>query len=637
MHPGALRRCNQRRIPTPPAKRRRRCGFAGLAVLCALSGGAASLAQDRDNCLYCHQYRGLSRFDPISGKVQLFYIDPAYSHRMLGPHARLSCTDCHVGDEVRVIPHRPVTSVDCTRTCHLQSDVGIERRFTHANVAEMLDQSVHSRGTLESIEFDGRALLNENQSSCLYCHDEPVFRSPAQAIADINPVTQSTFDRCDTCHLEQVPLDVQYYLRHVAARLAPARSTLEMTQVCAVCHADRDVIAQFEMKSSVASYYRSFHGKAALLGDETTASCLDCHAARRNPHLMMKHEDPGSPVFASRIADTCRTTQCHPGADVTIAATAVHLDLPESTGTLEYMVAAFFIVITILTFGPSAAIVMLELLQLVVGRHRPGHHRVQQLTRVLLATREGRLRLRRFTVNQRVQHWVLALLFTLLALTGFPMKFADQAWSAFVIDLFGGLGVARIVHHWSGIALVAGFGLHMVYAAWGLLKEMSQRRREGRPITFVQAVNDLPMWMSPVDFRKAAQLMGYLLFLRPAPPTFGRFSVKEKFEYIGVFWGTTLLGITGIMLWGEQIVSHWLGGRWFNIAAIAHTYEAFLAVIHVGILHIVNVMFQPNVFPLSRATLTGDTPAPEMAEGHSEMIEAAAKDLGVAVEGGGHE
>jgi cytochrome b subunit of formate dehydrogenase len=348
---------------------------------------------------------------------------------------------------------------------------------------------------------------------------------------------------------------------------------------------------------------------------------------------MMSHEDPSSPVFASRIADTCRSTQCHPGADVSLAATGVHLDLPTSAGTLEYLVAAFFIVITILTFGPSAGIVMLELLQLVVGRHRPGHHRVQHITRALMTTREGRLRLRRFTVNQRVQHWVLALLFTVLALTGFPMKFADQAWAAIAIDLFGGLGAARMIHHWSGIALVIGFAAHMIYAGWTLLKEMAARRREGRPIGFIGAVNDLPMWMSPVDFRKAGHLLSYLLLLRPDPPTFGRFSVKEKFEYIGVFWGTTLLGLTGMMLWGEQMVSHFLGGRWFNIAAIAHTYEAFLAVIHVGILHIVNVMFQPNVFPLSRATLTGNTPTAEMAEGHSEMVEAAAKELGIAAEG----
>lgn len=75
--------------------------------------------------------------------------------------------------------------------------------------------------------------------------------------------------------------------------------------------------------------------------------------------------------------------------------------------------------------------------------------------------------------------------------------------------------------------------------------------------------------------------------------------------------------------------SHFLGGRILTIAAIAHTYEAFLAVIHVGILHIVNVIFSPNVFPLSLAMITGQTPAPELAAGHSELVLQAARDAGI--------
>ena len=72
-------------------------------------------------------------------------------------------------------------------------------------------------------------------------------------------------------------------------------------------------------------------------------------------------------------------------------------------------------------------------------------------------------------------------------------------------------------------------------------------------------------------------------------------------------------------------------GRILNIALIAHTYEAFLAVIHVGILHIVNVVLSPHVFPLSRATITGETPLRELAEQHSEFVQKAARDLGLEV------
>src|SRR5690606_13093512 len=125
----------------------------------------------------------------------------------------------------------------------------------------------------------------------------------------------------------------------------------------------------------------------------------------------------------------------------------------------------------------------------------------------------------------------------------------------------------------------------------------------------------------------------------PQPPTFDRFGVKEKFEYIGVFWGTVLLGVTGALLWGEQLMTHLFGGRLLNIALIAHPYEAFLAIIHVGILHIINVMLSPHVFPLSPATITGQTPPAEMAAGHSEQVERVARELGVRTpdgQEGGH-
>jgi formate dehydrogenase subunit gamma len=127
------------------------------------------------------------------------------------------------------------------------------------------------------------------------------------------------------------------------------------------------------------------------------------------------------------------------------------------------------------------------------------------------------------------------------------------------------------------------------------------------------------------------QLFAFLLGLRREPPTFGRFSVTEKFEYIGVFWGTTVLGLTGLFLWGVQVFSAYFSGRLFSVALIAHTYEAILAVIHVGILHIVNVVFSPNVFPLSRATITGVTPAVELAEVHADFVEDVARELGVRV------
>jgi cytochrome b subunit of formate dehydrogenase len=192
------------------------------------------------------------------------------------------------------------------------------------------------------------------------------------------------------------------------------------------------------------------------------------------------------------------------------------------------------------------------------------------------------------------------------------------------------LGIARTIHHWAGIALVAGFMGHLVYCSVPLFRMATERGPDGRKVGFSRAVWRLPMFIQPSDLRKGYRLLLYLVGLRREPPAFGRFSIKEKFEYLGVFWGTILLGVTGMLLWGEQFFSHYVGGRVLNVALIAHTYEAFLAIIHVGILHIVNVIFAPNVFPLSRATITGDTPLSELVETHGEYVEQVARDLGIS-------
>ncbi len=261
--------------------------------------------------------------------------------------------------------------------------------------------------------------------------------------------------------------------------------------------------------------------------------------------------------------------------------------------------------------------------QIVTGHHDPEHHNRVHRAAALMRTAEGRAALVRFTLHQRVQHWILVICFTLLVLTGFPIKFADRAWAAWLIDAFGGLPVTRFLHRWVGIILIAGGAYHMLYVA---IYAVRRKRATGQ--SWFQVFYNLPMAVNFNDVKALIQQLKFLFWRSNRRPEGPRFSLKEKFEYFGVFWGSALLGLTGLLMWANAWTSQYLPGRTLTIANLLHTFEAYLALLHVGIIHMIGVFFAPGVFPMSRAMFSGDTPIEEMAEAHSQMITEAEEKLG---------
>lgn len=595
--------------------------------------GSSAPAGDPENCLMCHRYRGLARLSDDGKKIELYHVEPDYYDHMLGPHARLRCTDCHEGNEVRVIPHNAVSPVDCARSCHVAPGGRSSIEFSHARIAEMLERSVHTADTLDECNRLLGDPLGPGQSRCLLCHDEPRFRRGDRPWFD----QEAPLARCQVCHTGQLQVDTRFSFWHVHARSRPARSNHEVVRICAVCHSHGGVREAFDLPDSTASYLSSFHGKAMLLGNEATAACLDCHVGEmENVHLMQPHLEPAAPTNAGKLPDTCRSAACHPGAGAQISAAAIHLELTPSRSAppdafeavaktvtdpagrnhkLEYYIATLFVILILVTFGPSLVLQSLELLQIVVGRRDPTHQQRKQLADRLLAEPKTRRALHRFTPHQRVQHWVLFICFTALVLTGFPIKFADRDWARWIVELFGGLSVTRAVHRWAGFVLVAGALYHLIYVAIDARRKM-RANKQG----LVRTILGLPMVFTWADIKKLVHLLAYLLFFTRKRPESGRFGLREKFEYFGVFWGCALLGVTGLMLWEHAWTTRYVTGRLLTVASLIHSFEAFLALLHVGVIHMIGVIFSPSVFPMSMAMISGDTPAEEMADAHGLML-----------------
>jgi cytochrome b subunit of formate dehydrogenase len=581
--------------------------LATLALLAPITR-----AQDPEGCLTCHQYRGLSRLDKDGKRIEMFFVDPSQHAHGSGPHARVRCTGCHERAQVEVFPHKPVTPVDCARTCHITSGRDVETRFAHDRVAHMLEGSVHTAKVLErSNELLGSPLA-AGQSRCLLCHDEPMFRKTG---ADWT-AREAPIARCNTCHDEQLrlPVNTTFNYWHVHARSQPARDNKDLVRVCATCHANEKVREEFKLKDAALSYLASFHGKATQL-NSATASCLDCHVAEeQNVHVMLSHKQAGSPTHPDNVADTCRSPACHRTAGEQISSAAIHLDLSRSSG-IEWFIAIVFVGMIVSTFGPSMVITLLKLVNLAIGRDDPRHHHHLERAKAVMATPEGRAKVRRFTLHQRLQHWFLVLTFTTLCLTGFPMKFADRPWAAWVINALGGLTAVRYIHRSTGAALVIGFLYHA-----GYVFNTMRKRRKTTGESWWKVFFNLPLCMNPRDLKEMMALLAFLVGIRRTRPDGHRFTAEEKFEYFGVFWGTMLLGLTGFLMWFNGYVSRYLPGRVITVSNLVHSFEAFLALLHVGILHLATVVFSPVVFPISPAMFTGDTRPEEMAEAHSAML-----------------
>lgn len=583
-----------------------------ILILTVLAIAQAASA-DPEGCLKCHQYRGLARLSEDKKNIDLFYVDPNYYSMALGPHGWLKCTDCHVRSEVAVFPHQPQTPVDCRKVCHLSGPNQVEVRFSHEHVDQMLTKSVHGSKSLADCNQLLGNPLKPDQSQCLLCHDEPVYEGD-------NLLSKSTapIQRCETCHQGQLAIDTRRFYFHVASRVHPARSNQDQVRLCATCHSNSAIQAKFKLPDTTVSYLASFHGKSTLLGSNGSANCLDCHVGRnRESHEILAHTDLASPTNAQNLPDTCRAPACHRSAGARISSAAVHLDLSRSRG-VEYFIACIFVLLIVFTFGPSLLLTALKMVEIALVGHDPKEHEHHEMAVRLLADQRTHARLIRFNVHQRLQHWFLAITFILLVLTGFPQKFADRAWAQWLISEFGGISLARGIHRYTGALLILGLIYHLIYVGRTICM-----KRKAEHTGWIRTVFGLPMW---VNFSDAGEMLGlllYLLRLRKTRPDAGRFNAEEKFEYIGVFWGTIVLGCTGTLMWFNALTTTHLPGRILTIAVLIHTMEAFLALLHVGIVHMVGVIFSPGVFPFSKAMFTGETPIGELTEAHAGMLLAA--------------
>jgi cytochrome b subunit of formate dehydrogenase len=190
---------------------------------------------------------------------------------------------------------------------------------------------------------------------------------------------------------------------------------------------------------------------------------------------------------------------------------------------------------------------------------------------------------------ERVQHAVLAISFIVLVWTGFALKYPDQLWARPLLLLEGKYSMRSIIHRIAAGVFMGVTVTHLVSLI------LSRRLRE----------HWKEMLPNRNDPREALSNFAYNLGMGTTPPGRSAHSYVEKAEYWAVVWGAVVMISSGMMLWANNIAMRVLPKSWLDIATSVHFYEAVLATLAIVIWHFYSIIFDPDVYPLNTAFLTG--------------------------------
>lgn len=215
----------------------------------------------------------------------------------------------------------------------------------------------------------------------------------------------------------------------------------------------------------------------------------------------------------------------------------------------------------------------------------------------------------RFTLFHRLIHAIALSTFYVLVLTGLPLRYACAPFAAELMQFWGGVHRAGVIHRVAAVVMVAYSLVYAVYLIVRVIRSNDRKRMLWGSDSLVPHPQDA------VDFLKQWKWF----FTGRDRPRFGRYGYLEKLDFFGEVWGFVIIGGSGIVLWFPEWFAHWMPGWWFNIATVFHGYEALIAACFIFIVHFFNVHLRPDKFPLDAVMFHGRATLAYMEEEHPSM------------------
>jgi len=496
------------------------------------------------------------------------------------------CTTCHGDHNVKshtddgALTYRANVPALCGDCHHEGGQAGEVADLSEKAALNDYSTSVHGRGLREKGLLPSAICIDCHSSHQILKHTDPrstVYHANVPAtcaqchrgiykefIKSIHyspdPDEEAKLPTCDGCHSP-----------HTISETAEDAFMTQVTHQCGECH--------HELADT---YLDTMHGKAYKLGYLDAAKCSDCHGA----HLILSHNDPKSSVGFRNIVGTCQ--KCHGDASQRFTGYLTHATHHDP---VRYPILYYtYWAMTLLLIGVFSFF---------------GLHTIMWLPRSFRAMRERRKHgreeetryfIRRFDRSHRYTHVFVIISFLSLALTGMMLKFSGLPWTSALARFLGGVKNAGVIHRTAAVVTFGYFAFHIA-----MLLRFKRKHRLG----FFQLVfGRNSLMFNAQDWRDFVATMKWFWGKGPRP-NYGRWTYWEKFDYMAVFWGVAVIGLSGLMLWFPEFFTRFLPGWLINVATIIHSDEALLAVGFIFTIHFFNTHLRPEAFPMDTVIFTG--------------------------------
>jgi cytochrome b subunit of formate dehydrogenase len=504
-----------------------------------------------------------------------------------------ACASCHdVGQKVKASGH---ANVKCQQ-CHAKHEeyphpAGVpkaECSQCHAQVVSQFDTSAHARelrkknpaapdcavchGSAHEISATSSAAARKAiPDNCGGCHSEVVAQFQASVHGKAAARGMAEAPVCTDCHGAHAILSPK--------EKASSVNAVNIRETCASCHGDVRLSARAGLDSTkVSSFDESFHGLSLRNGEKSVANCASCHGV----HNILPSTDAKSTIHEANLSATCG--QCHPGAGTKFAIGTVHVVESKNAPIAVQYARWIYLILIPLTVG-------------LMALHHGGDYirklvrmRLQPIEKAALATPKPVAEFRMYGF-ERVQHGLLMVSFIALVWTGFALKYPGAWWGQPLTYEIAGVQIRGSLHRIAAVIMVVVSVMHVV----SLIASRKLRHHW---------LDLLPKWS---DVTQGMGVFLYNLGLKKTKPAVSAHGYIEKVEYWAVVWGTAVMAVTGFALWFNDFSLRWIPKSWLDFATTVHFYEGVLATLAIVVWHFYMVIFDPEVYPMDPAWLTGNS------------------------------